>query len=86
MPWPRVKAVVVPELHTEIIFEFVAKCSYGHTGWHCVFILHAYLVFVTKNWYPVFAAAGRERLEQILLVACAPITVLRQYIGQNRSA
>jgi hypothetical protein len=86
MPWPRVKAVAIPELHTESIFEFIAKYSYIYTDCHCVFVLHAFLVFITKNWCHVFAAAGQGRLEHIMPVAGAPITVLRQYIEQNRSA
>ena len=44
----------------------MAKYSYFHTGGHSVFILHAYLVFVTKYWYPMFIAAHQERIKQIM--------------------
>jgi len=41
------------------------------TGRHCVFILHAHLVFVTKYRHRVFAAAHLERMEQIMRDVCA---------------
>jgi len=40
------------------------------TGRHCVFVLHAHLVFVTKYRHPVFTAAHLERLEEIMRDIC----------------
>ena len=36
------------------------------TGRHCVFVLHAHLVFVTKYRHPVFTAAHLARMEEIM--------------------
>ena len=36
------------------------------TGRHCVFVLHAHLVFVTKYRHPVFTAAHLQRMEEIM--------------------
>lgn len=41
------------------------------TGRHCVFILHAHLVFITKYRHPVFAGRHLERLEEIMRDVCA---------------
>lgn len=41
------------------------------TGRHCVFALHAHLVFVTKFRHPVFNGAHLERMEQIMRDVCA---------------
>ncbi|SEK35742.1 IS200/IS605 family transposase [Nonomuraea pusilla] len=41
------------------------------TGRHCVFVLHAHLVFVTKFRHPVFTGAHLERMEQIMRDVCA---------------
>ncbi|MFC4062242.1 IS200/IS605 family transposase [Planomonospora corallina] len=41
------------------------------TGRHCVFALHAHLVFVTKFRHPVFAGVHLERMEQIMRDVCA---------------
>ena len=41
------------------------------TGRHCVFALHAHLVFVTKYRHPVFAAEHLTRLEEIVRDVCA---------------
>jgi len=35
------------------------------TGWHCAFLLHAHLVFVTKYRHKVFADRHLQRLEEI---------------------
>jgi putative transposase len=35
-------------------------------GRHCVFVLHAHVVFVTKYRHPVFCAAHLERMEEIM--------------------
>ncbi|WP_084959910.1 IS200/IS605 family transposase [Thermoactinospora rubra] len=47
--------------------------EYGdiRTGRHCVFVLHAHLVFVTKFRHRVFAGVHLERLEQIMRAVCA---------------
>jgi putative transposase len=41
------------------------------TGRHCVFILHAHLVFVTKYRHGVFTAAHLRRMEEIMREVCA---------------
>ena len=41
------------------------------TGRHCVFLLHAHLVFVTKYRHPVFTDAHLSRLEDIFQAVCA---------------
>ncbi len=40
------------------------------TGRHCVFVLHAHLVFVTKYRHRVFATRHLERMEQIMRAVC----------------
>ncbi|WP_169981231.1 IS200/IS605 family transposase [Microbispora sp. H10836] len=41
------------------------------TGRHCVFVLHAHLVFLTKFRHRVFTGAHLERMEQIMRDVCA---------------
>ncbi|MGX1809766.1 IS200/IS605 family transposase [Nocardia sp. NPDC055321] len=41
------------------------------TGRHCVFELHAHLVFVTKYRHPVFTDRHLERAEEIMRAVCA---------------
>ncbi|GLX00551.1 IS200/IS605 family transposase [Microtetraspora sp. NBRC 16547] len=41
------------------------------TGRHCVFGLHAHLVFLTKFRHPVFTGTHLERMEQIMRDVCA---------------
>ena len=41
------------------------------TGRHCVFALHAHLVFVTKYRHRVFTATHLDRMEQIMRAVCA---------------
>lgn len=47
--------------------------EYGdiRTGRHCVFALHAHLVFVTKFRHRVFTGTHLERMEQIMRDVCA---------------
>ena len=40
------------------------------TGRHCVFALHAHLVFVTKYRHPVFTAIHLDRMEAIMRAVC----------------
>ena len=42
-----------------------------HTGRHCVFALHAHLVFVTKYRHQVFGDRHLERMEEIMRAVCA---------------
>lgn len=46
--------------------------EYGdiRTGRHCVFALHAHLVFVTKFRHRVFTGTHLERMEQIMRDVC----------------
>ena len=57
------------------------------TGRHCVFILHAHLVFVTKYRHPVFTAAHLTRMEEIMRAVCADFdTELAEFNGQANHA
>jgi putative transposase len=59
--------------------------GYGdiRTGRHCVFVLHAHLVFVTKYRHQVFTARHLERLEQIMRDVCADFkTELAEFNGE----
>jgi putative transposase len=54
------------------------------TGRHCVFVLHAHLVFVTKYRHPVFADRHLERLEAIMRDVCADFEVqLEEFNGES---
>ncbi|MFE1596278.1 IS200/IS605 family transposase [Nocardia sp. NPDC058705] len=46
--------------------------EYGdiRTGRHCVFVLHAHLVFVTKYRHRVFTAGHLGRMEEIMRAVC----------------
>jgi putative transposase len=53
------------------------------TGRHCVFILHAHLVFITKYRHQVFAARHLERMEEIMRDVCADFGAeLREFNGE----
>ena len=59
--------------------------DYGtvRTGRHCVFILHAHLVFVTKYRHAVFTARHLERMEEIMRDVCADFgTELAEFNGE----
>jgi len=49
----------------------MAEYSDIRTGKHYVFLLHVYLVFVTKYRHPVFTAAHLERIGQVMRDVCA---------------
>ncbi|MEV4188270.1 IS200/IS605 family transposase [Streptosporangium canum] len=52
------------------------------TGRHCVFVLHAHLVFVTKYRHDVFADRHLERMEEIMRDVCADFGAeLREFDG-----
>lgn len=40
------------------------------TGWHCAFILHAHVVFVTKHRHKVFKGTHLTRMEEIRHAVC----------------
>lgn len=53
------------------------------TGRHCVFILHAHLVFLTKYRHGVFSARHLERMEAIMRDVCADFgTELAEFNGE----
>lgn len=53
-------------------------------GRHCVFALHAHLVFVTKYRHGVFTGIHLERLEEIMRDVCANFEVeLREFNGET---
>ena len=45
------------------------------TGRHCVFVLHAHLVFITKYRHKVFTDAHLRRLEEIMRAVCGDFEV-----------
>ena len=54
------------------------------TGRHCVFALHAHLVFVTKYRHGVLAGRHLERLEEIMREVCADFeTDLAEFNGES---
>ena len=53
------------------------------TGRHCVFVLHAHLVFVTKFRHGVFTGPHLERLEEIMRAVCGDFEVeLAEFNGE----
>jgi len=54
------------------------------TGRHCVFVLHAHLVFVTKYRHNVFKDAHLTRMEEIMRAVCADFECeLIEFNGEN---
>ncbi|WP_406288383.1 IS200/IS605 family transposase [Embleya sp. NBC_00896] len=54
------------------------------TGRHCVFALHAHLVFVTKYRHRVFNDAHLTRMEEIMRAVCADFECeLVEFNGEN---
>jgi putative transposase len=54
------------------------------TGRHCVFALHAHLVFVTKYRHKVFTGHHLRRLEEIMRAVCADFeTELVEFTGET---
>ena len=54
------------------------------TGRHCVFVLHAHLVFLTKFRHRVFTGSHLERMEQIMRDVCADFeTELAEFNGES---
>ncbi|MEU7836254.1 IS200/IS605 family transposase [Nonomuraea sp. NPDC049129] len=52
------------------------------TGRHCVFLLHAHLVFVTKLRHKAFTDTHLTRMEEIMRDVCADFeTELREFNG-----
>ncbi|MFI7701079.1 IS200/IS605 family transposase [Nonomuraea sp. NPDC049480] len=62
----------------------MAEYSDIRTGRHCVFMLHAHLVFVTKFRHRVFAGTHLTRMEAIMSSVCADFeTELREFNGAD---
>ncbi|GAA1617310.1 IS200/IS605 family transposase [Nonomuraea maheshkhaliensis] len=62
----------------------MAEYSDIRTGRHCVFVLHAHLVFVTKFRHRVFDGEHLTRLEEIMGDVCADFeTELREFNGES---
>jgi len=62
----------------------MAENSDIRTGRHCVFVLHAHLVFVTKFRHRVFARTHLTRLEEIMRSVCVDFeTELREFNGED---
>ncbi len=54
------------------------------TGRHCVFALHAHLVFVTKYRHKVFTDRHMTRLEEIMRAVCSDFeTELIEFNGED---
>ncbi|TVZ02277.1 IS200/IS605 family transposase [Trebonia kvetii] len=54
------------------------------TGRHCIFILHAHLVFVTKYRHQVFGNEHLVRLEEVMRDVCADFEVkLEEFNGES---
>ncbi|WP_346539980.1 IS200/IS605 family transposase [Micromonospora sp. DPT] len=54
------------------------------TGRHCVFTLHAHLVFVTKFRHKVFGDTHFARMQEIMRAVCADFeTELVEFNGEN---
>ncbi|WP_329079923.1 IS200/IS605 family transposase [Streptosporangium sp. NBC_01469] len=54
------------------------------TGRHCVFALHAHLVFVTRFRHRVFTDPHLSRMEEIMRDVCADFeTELAEFNGEN---
>lgn len=54
----------------EVYSWFMDSDNDIRTGRHCVFALHAHLVFVTRYRHRVFTAIHLERMEQIMRAVC----------------
>jgi putative transposase len=62
----------------------MAEHSDIRTGRHCVFVLHAHLVFVTKFRHRVFTGEHLTRLQEIMRSVCADFeTELREFNGED---
>jgi putative transposase len=80
----RVQAVGVTKLHAIIIVGFMAYDMDIRTGRHCVFVLHAHLVFVTKYRHAVFTGRHLVRLEEIMRDVCTDFeTELQEFNGES---
>ena len=54
------------------------------TGRHCIFLLHAHLVFVTKYRHRVFSGTHLRRMEEIMRAVCADFeTELVEFNGED---
>ncbi|MCX4825863.1 IS200/IS605 family transposase [Streptomyces sp. NBC_01142] len=54
------------------------------TGRHCVFLMHAHLVFVTKYRHHVFTDRHLTRMEEIMRAVCADFeTELTEFNGES---
>ncbi|MFJ2031688.1 IS200/IS605 family transposase [Streptosporangium sp. NPDC087985] len=60
----------------------MAECSDIRAGRHCVFLLHAHLVFVTKFRHRIFTDPHLTRMEEIMRDVCADFeTELAEFNG-----
>ncbi|MCX4819362.1 IS200/IS605 family transposase [Streptomyces sp. NBC_01142] len=54
------------------------------TGRHCIFLMHAHLVFVTKYRHHVFTDRHLTRMEEIMRAVCADFeTELTEFNGES---
>ena len=62
----------------------MGDCDDIRTGRHCVFLLHAHLVFVTKYRHKVFADQHLQRMEEIMRDVCADFEAeLAEFNGED---
>src|SRR2546427_12581857 len=62
----------------------MAELDNIRAGRHCVFVLHAHLVFVTKFRHKVFSDRHLARMEEIMQAVCVDFeTELVEFNGEN---
>ena len=62
----------------------MGDCDDIRTGRHCVFLLHAHLVFVTKYRHKVCADQHLQRMEEIMRDVCADFEAeLAEFNGED---
>src|SRR5699024_8560301 len=67
----RVDPVPIPQKHMRTLnYWFMGTDTEVRTGRHCVFAMHAHLVFVTKFRHQVFTDHHLTRMEQIMRDVC----------------
>jgi putative transposase len=81
----RIEPEVITKLHAQDrTIWFMSGHGDIRTGRHCVFLLHAHLVFVTKFRHRVFTSPHLARLEEIMRQVCADFeTELAEFNGEH---
>jgi putative transposase len=63
------------------------KSNSFRTGRHCVFAIHAHLVFVTKYRKKVFNKGVMQSLKEIFAASCGgtPMDIIKKYIESQKT-